>query len=51
MERRGPVFRCRGFLISGLLFGEYSKTGGIRFRRFAIPRAIKIYRDSSHWFW
>lgn len=36
-------FVVSGFLISGLLFSEYRKTGGIRFRRFAIRRAIKIY--------
>jgi peptidoglycan/LPS O-acetylase OafA/YrhL len=36
-------FVVSGFLISGLLFTEYCKTGGIQFRRFAIRRAIKIY--------
>ena len=36
-------FVVSGFLISGLLFTEYRKTGGIQFRRFAIRRAIKIY--------
>ena len=36
-------FVVSGFLISGLLFAEYRKTGGIRFRRFAIRRALKIY--------
>ena len=36
-------FVVSGFLISGLLFSEYRKTGGIRFRRFAIRRAVKIY--------
>ena len=36
-------FVVSGFLISGLLFSEYRKTGRIRFRRFAVRRAIKIY--------
>jgi peptidoglycan/LPS O-acetylase OafA/YrhL len=36
-------FVVSGFLISGLLFSEYRKTGEIRFRRFAVRRAIKIY--------
>jgi len=36
-------FVVSGFLISGLLFSEYRKTGAIRFSRFAIRRAAKIY--------
>src|SRR5258708_16649284 len=36
-------FVISGFLISGLLFTEYQKTGGIRFKRFSIRRALKLY--------
>src|SRR5258708_988951 len=36
-------FVLSGFLISGLLFAEYRRGGTIRFRRFAIRRALKIY--------
>ncbi len=36
-------FVLSGYLISGLLFAEYKKTGMIRFRRFAFRRAFKIY--------
>ena len=36
-------FVLSGFLISGLLFTEYRRTGAIRFWRFAIRRALKIY--------
>jgi peptidoglycan/LPS O-acetylase OafA/YrhL len=36
-------FVLSGFLISGLLFAEYKRTGRIRFRRFALRRALKIY--------
>jgi peptidoglycan/LPS O-acetylase OafA/YrhL len=36
-------FVLSGFLISGLLFAEFQRTRIIRFRRFAIRRALKIY--------
>jgi peptidoglycan/LPS O-acetylase OafA/YrhL len=36
-------FVLSGFLISGLLFDEYSRTGGISLKRFWIRRAFKIY--------
>jgi len=36
-------FVISGFLISGLLFAEFKRSGKIRFRRFAIRRALKIY--------
>ncbi|MEO8132031.1 MAG: acyltransferase [Bryobacteraceae bacterium] len=36
-------FVISGFLISGLLFGEYRKMGHIRFGRFAVRRALRIY--------
>ena len=36
-------FVLSGFLISGLLFGEYQKRGSIRVQRFFIRRALKIY--------
>ncbi len=36
-------FVLSGFLISGLLFQEYKKTGSIRFTRFLIRRGLKIY--------
>ena len=36
-------FVISGFLISGLLFAEYRRNGTIRFKRFAIRRALKIY--------
>ena len=35
-------FVLSGFLISGLLFSEFQSTGGIRFRRFFVRRAIRI---------
>lgn len=36
-------FVLSGFLISGLLFSEYRRSGTIRFWRFASRRALKIY--------
>ena len=36
-------FVLSGFLISGLLFGEYQKHGSINFKRFVIRRGLKIY--------
>jgi peptidoglycan/LPS O-acetylase OafA/YrhL len=36
-------FVLSGFLISGLLFGEYQKHGNIRPARFLMRRALKIY--------
>jgi peptidoglycan/LPS O-acetylase OafA/YrhL len=36
-------FVLSGFLISGLLFSEYRQSGTIRFQRFAVRRALKIY--------
>jgi len=36
-------FVLSGFLISGLLFAEYRRSGAIRFQRFAVRRALKIY--------
>src|SRR5215472_7296705 len=36
-------FVLSGFLISGLLFPEYTTTGAIRLRRFLIRRGLKIY--------
>jgi len=36
-------FVISGFLVSGLLFSEYRKTGGLDVRRFLIRRAFKIY--------
>jgi len=36
-------FVLSGYLISGLLFSEYKKTGTISFRRFAARRALKIW--------
>jgi len=36
-------FVLSGFLISGLLFSEYKKTGGINWKRFFIRRGFKIY--------
>ena len=36
-------FVLSGFLISGLLFSEYQSNGSIRFSRFAIRRALKLY--------
>jgi peptidoglycan/LPS O-acetylase OafA/YrhL len=36
-------FVLSGFLISGLLFSEYRRNGAIRFARFAVRRALKIY--------
>src|SRR5579864_5075699 len=36
-------FVLSGYLISGLLFAEFKKTGDIRFKRFAFRRAMKIW--------
>ncbi len=36
-------FVLSGFLISNLLFGEYRKSGSIRFIRFLSRRALKLY--------
>ena len=36
-------FVLSGFLISGLLFSEFRQKGSIRFARFALRRALKIY--------
>ena len=36
-------FVLSGYLISGLLFSEFKKTGGIGLKRFWIRRAFKIY--------
>ena len=36
-------FVLSGYLISGLLFVEFKRTGGIRFKRFAFRRAMKIW--------
>src|ERR1700751_3039383 len=36
-------FLLSGFLISNLLFGEYRKSGSIRFIRFLSRRALKLY--------
>jgi peptidoglycan/LPS O-acetylase OafA/YrhL len=36
-------FVLSGFLVSGLLFAEYKKLGGISIRRFYVRRAWKIY--------
>ena len=36
-------FVLSGFLISGLLFAEFKKTGSIDFKRFFIRRGFKIY--------
>jgi peptidoglycan/LPS O-acetylase OafA/YrhL len=36
-------FVLSGFLISGLLFSEYKKSGDINFKRFFIRRGLKIY--------
>jgi peptidoglycan/LPS O-acetylase OafA/YrhL len=36
-------FVLSGFLISGLLFDEYKKTGGIRIGRFLLRRGLKIW--------
>jgi peptidoglycan/LPS O-acetylase OafA/YrhL len=36
-------FVISGFLISGLLFAEFKKMGNIRFPRFAVRRALKLY--------
>jgi peptidoglycan/LPS O-acetylase OafA/YrhL len=36
-------FVISGFLISGILFAEFKRSGRIRFGRFAIRRALKIY--------
>src|SRR5260370_38814364 len=36
-------FVLSGFLISGLLFGEFRKKGSIQYKRFFVRRAFKIY--------
>lgn len=36
-------FVLSGFLISGLLYSEFKKTGAINFKRFFIRRGLKIY--------
>ena len=36
-------FVLSGFLISGLLFSEHKKTGGINWKRFFLRRGLKIY--------
>lgn len=36
-------FVLSGFLISGLLFSEYQKSGSIQFARFFIRRGLKLY--------
>jgi peptidoglycan/LPS O-acetylase OafA/YrhL len=36
-------FVLSGFLISGLLFNEYQKTGEISLKRFYLRRGFKIY--------
>lgn len=36
-------FVLSGFLVSGLLFGEYKKSGNIDFIRFFVRRGLKIY--------
>ena len=36
-------FVLSGFLISGLLFGEYQRRGSIQLKRFYIRRGFKIY--------
>ncbi len=36
-------FVLSGFLVSGLLFSEYQKTGGVDVRRFLLRRGFKIY--------
>jgi peptidoglycan/LPS O-acetylase OafA/YrhL len=36
-------FVLSGFLISGLLFTEYKKTGAINFKRFFVRRGLKLY--------
>lgn len=36
-------FVLSGFLISGLLFREYQKTGDLRIKRFLVRRGLKIY--------
>ncbi|PWK27428.1 peptidoglycan/LPS O-acetylase OafA/YrhL [Arcicella aurantiaca] len=36
-------FVLSGFLVSGLLFGEFKKTGKIDFLRFFVRRGLKIY--------
>jgi peptidoglycan/LPS O-acetylase OafA/YrhL len=36
-------FVLSGFLISGILFQEYEKTGGIKIRRFLLRRGLKIW--------
>lgn len=48
MERFGWTgvdlfFVLSGFLISGLLFREYTETGAINVKRFMVRRALKIY--------
>ncbi|NJM15178.1 MAG: acyltransferase [Bacteroidales bacterium] len=36
-------FVLSGFLVSGLMFKEYKKTGGVKIKRFLMRRAFKIY--------
>lgn len=36
-------FVLSGFLVSGLIFREYQKTGGAKIKRFLIRRGLKIY--------
>ncbi|MGH9560345.1 MAG: acyltransferase family protein, partial [Terracidiphilus sp.] len=36
-------FVLSGFLISGLLFAEYKRTGSINLKRFFIRRGLKLY--------
>jgi peptidoglycan/LPS O-acetylase OafA/YrhL len=39
----GLFFVLSGFLVSGLMFGEYRRTGEINLKRFYVRRAWKIY--------
>jgi peptidoglycan/LPS O-acetylase OafA/YrhL len=36
-------FVLSGFLVSGLIFREYKRTGGVRLRRFWLRRGLRIY--------
>jgi peptidoglycan/LPS O-acetylase OafA/YrhL len=36
-------FVLSGYLISGLIFSEYARTGGFKVRRFLVRRGLKIY--------
>ena len=42
-------FVLSGFLVSGLLFSEYQKTGDVGIKRFLIRRGFKIY--PAFWVW